>query len=63
MFFSVLVTLTGSVITLEDWAQLNVEQQIAIVEKNVDLSEAEEELLVAMLNSRDDPQKLEITSV
>ena len=32
LVFSLLVTLTGSVITLEDWAQLNVEQQIAIVE-------------------------------
>jgi hypothetical protein len=61
LVFSLLVTLTGSVITLEDWAQLNVEQQIAIVEKNVGLGDAEEELLVDMLKSRDDPQKLEKT--
>lgn len=61
LVFSLLVTLTGSIITVEDWAQLNVEQQIAIVEKNFDLGDAEEELLVDMLKSRDDPQKLEKT--
>ncbi|TRY29298.1 hypothetical protein [Aliiglaciecola sp. M165] len=61
LVFSMLVTLTGSVITLEDWEQLNVEQQIAIVERNVDLGGAEEALLVDMLKSEDDPQKLEST--
>lgn len=61
LVFSLLVTLTGSVITLEDWEQLNVEQQIAIVEEHVGLGDAEEALLVDMLKSRDDPQKLNDT--
>lgn len=59
LVFSLLVTLTGSVITLEGWVQLSVERQIEIVEKNVGLGDAEEALLVDMLKSRDDPQKLE----
>lgn len=61
LVFSLLVTLTGSVITLEDWEQLNIEQQITIVEQNVDLGDAEEALLVDMLKARDDPKKLEET--
>ena len=56
---SLLVTLTGSVLTIEDWEQLNVQQKIEIVDKNTELSEAEKSVLVDMLESNDDPQELE----
>lgn len=55
---SLLVTLTGSVLTIEQWEQLKVHQQIEIIEKHVALGDSQKALLIEMLESRDDPEEL-----
>jgi hypothetical protein len=56
---SLLVTLTGSIITIEDWERLNIQQKIEFIEKNTELTETEKSVLADMMESNDDPERLE----
>jgi len=59
LVFSMVVTLTGSIITIDDWDQLDLANKIAIIEANTELADEEKTLLVNMLQSNEDTEQLE----
>lgn len=60
LVFSLVVTMTGSMVTIGDWEQLSMQQKIEIIEKNTELNADEKSLLTDMLVSgEEDAQKME----
>lgn len=57
--FSMLVMTTGSILTIDDWKKLNLQQKIEVVEKNTELDKSDKELLKEMMHADADLNKME----